>query len=102
MKNDEREYLEKQVKEGPKDVLEMIIREGARRMLQAAIENEVSEYIDRFKTETDSQGHRLVVRNGSLPKREIITGIGPLPMKQPRFGIRERGRILPVTFSRGI
>jgi transposase-like protein len=85
MKNDEREHLEKQVKEGPKDVLEMIIREGARRMLQAAIENEVSEYIDRFKTQTDLQGHRLVVRNGSLPEREIITGIGPLPMKQPRI-----------------
>ena len=85
MKNDERERLEKQVKEGPKDVLEMIIREGARRMLQAAIENEVSEYIDRFKTQTDLQGHRLVVRNGSLPEREIITGIGPLPMKQPRI-----------------
>jgi transposase-like protein len=85
MKNDEREHLEKQVKEGPKDVLEMIIREGARRMLQAAIENEVSEYIDRFKTQTDLQGHRLVVRNGSLPGREIITGIGPLPMKQPRI-----------------
>ena len=92
MENDEREYLEKQVKEGPKDVLEMIIREGARRMLQAAIENEVSEYIDRFKTETDLQGHRLVVRNGSLPKREIITGIGPLPMKQPRIRDKRAGK----------
>ena len=92
MKNDEREYLEKQVKEGPKDVLEMIIREGARRMLQAAIENEVSEYIDRFKTETDLQGHRLVVRNGSLPEREIITGIGPLPMKQPRIRDKRAGK----------
>lgn len=92
MENDEREYLEKQVKEGPKDVLEMIIREGARRMLQAAIENEVAEYIDRFKTETDLQGHRLVVRNGSLPKREIITGIGPLPMKQPRIRDKRAGK----------
>lgn len=91
MKNDEREHLEKQVKEGPKDVLEMIIREGARRMLQAAIENEVSEYIDRFKTQTDLQGHRLVVRNGSLPEREIITGIGPLPMKQPRIRDKRAG-----------
>lgn len=91
MKNDEREYLEKQVKEGPKDVLEMIIREGARRMLQTAIEHEVSEYIDRFKTETDLQGHRLVVRNGSLPAREIITGIGALPMKQPRIRDKRAG-----------
>jgi len=73
-------------------VLEMIIREGARRMLQAAIENEVSEYIDRFKTETDLQGHRLVVRNGSLPEREIITGIGPLPMKQPRIRDKRAGK----------
>ena len=52
MENNERDVLEKQVKEDSKSVLELIIREGACRMLQTAIENEVAEwYIDYFKNE---------------------------------------------------
>ncbi len=55
MENNERDVLEKQVKEDSKSVLELIIREGACRMLQTAIKNEVAEwykwYIDYFKNE---------------------------------------------------
>lgn len=43
--NDER----KQADETPKSVLEEIIREGARCLLQQAIEDEVSEYTERLK-----------------------------------------------------
>ncbi len=69
-------------------------------MLQAAIENEVTEYIERFKHEKDSRNRRLVVRNGSLPAREIVTGIGPLRLKQPRIhdkrdGLHFTSNILP-------
>ena len=92
MKYNEREYLEKQVKEESKSVLEMIIREGACRMLQAAIENEITEYIERFKNERDLRDRRLVVRNGSLPEREIVTGIGPLRVKQPRIYDKREGK----------
>jgi transposase-like protein len=92
MKYNEREYLEKQVKEESKSVLEMIIREGACRMLQAAIENEITEYIERFKDERDLRDRHLVVRNGSLPEREIVTGIGPLRVKQPRIYDKREGK----------
>jgi transposase-like protein len=92
MKYNEREYLEKQVKEESKSVLEMIIREGACRMLQAAIENEIAEYIERFKDERDLRDRRLVVRNGSLPEREIVTGIGLLRVKQPRIYDKREGK----------
>jgi putative transposase len=85
VENNDRDYWEKQVKEEAKSALEVIIREGACRMLQAAIENEVTEYIERFKHEKDSRNRRLVVRNGSLPAREIVTGIGSLRLKQPRI-----------------
>lgn len=91
MENNERDYLEKQVKEESKSTLELIIREGACRMLQAAIENEVGEYIERFKDARDIRGRRLVVRNGSLPGREIVTGIGPLQVKQPRIHDKREG-----------
>jgi len=53
------------------------LRAGARQMLQAAIETEVAEYLERHSVITDDKGHRLAVRNGYLPERDIVTGIGP-------------------------
>lgn len=93
MKNDGRILLEKQVKEESKSALEEIIREGAHQLLQAAIENEVSEYIEWFKNERGSEGRRLVVRNGFLPEREIVTGVGSLRVKQPRINDRREGKV---------
>jgi len=72
--------------ETPGSVLEEIIREGARKMLQAAIENEVEEYLEKHKDERDTSSYRLAVRNGILPDREIITGVGPLRIRQPSGG----------------
>jgi transposase-like protein len=98
MKNNEPVSKKDQGKE--KSLLEDIIREGARRLLQAAIENEVSAYIDLFKEVKDNGGRRMVVRHGSLPERTLLTGIGPLVVKQPRVrdkrvGERFTSAILP-------
>ncbi len=68
----------------PKNVLDSLVREGARRMLQTALEAEVQEYIDSHKNETDNEGRRTVVRNGHLPERNLVTGAGQLAVKQPR------------------
>jgi hypothetical protein len=68
-------------------VLEQIVREGARKLLQAAIEEEVASYIALFSEIRDDQGRRLIVRNGFLPQRSIQTGIGPIPVKQPRVRV---------------
>jgi transposase-like protein len=57
-------------------------------MLQMAIEQEVTDYVERHATVTDDDGHRLVVRNGSLPEREILTGLGAIAVKQPRINDR--------------
>ena len=65
-------------------VLEEVILQGATQMLQTAIENEVVEYIEKHKHMADETGHRLVTRNGHLPGREIVTGIGPVDVQQPR------------------
>lgn len=66
------------------DVLTEMLREGARKMLAAALDMEVEEYIQRFAQERDERGHRLVVRNGSLPERTILTGVGAVNVAQPR------------------
>ena len=64
--------------------LDEIVRRGAQEMLQAAIENEVEEFIAEHNSKRDEEGRRLVVRNGRLPAREIMTGAGRLEIEQPR------------------
>lgn len=68
----------------PRTPLEEILREGARRMLMTAIENEVREYVEAHGHLADENGHRLVVRNGSMPERDLTTGVGPVRIRQPR------------------
>ncbi len=67
-----------------KDVLTEIFRDGAREMLGKAIEAEVAGYIAAHAHQRDADGHRLVVRNGHAPERELQTGLGAIPVKQPR------------------
>jgi transposase-like protein len=61
-----------------------ILRDGARRALQAAIEREVEDYIGRNSSCLDEHGHRQVVRNGHHPARKIQSGNGPIEVLQPR------------------
>jgi putative transposase len=91
MKNHEPIDEKKQVEGTPESVLEQIIREGARRLLQAAIENEVAEHVERLKELKDEKGHRMVVKNGSSPERTLVTGVGPLTIKQPRVYDKREG-----------
>lgn len=64
--------------------LDVIVREGAQKMLQAAIEAEVDEFVEQQGTKVDENGRRQVVRNGYLPAREVLTGAGKLEIQQPR------------------
>ena len=64
--------------------LDEIIREGARRMLQAAIDAEVDSFIQDHQHHRDENGRRLVVKNGNLPARQILTGAGSIQVKQGR------------------
>jgi putative transposase len=66
------------------DVLTEVIRQGAKQLLSQAIEAEVAEWIERHREHQDAQGRQQVVRNGFLPQRTILTGIGPVDVKQPR------------------
>ena len=53
-------------------------------MLQAAIDAEVEAFIEAHQDRRDREGRRLVVKNGSLPAREILTGAGAIQVKQGR------------------
>jgi transposase-like protein len=68
--------------------LEQLAREGARRALQKAIEDEVATYIEAHKQQVDESKHRLVVRNGRHKPRTILSGVGPIEVHQPRVDDR--------------
>lgn len=69
-------------------VLEELLREGARKMLQAALEAEIEEHLLRFTQVVDEKGKRRVVRNGSMPERTVLSGAGPIRVKRPRVDDR--------------
>lgn len=68
----------------PRSALEEVLREGAKKMLQEAIETEVVEYVRACQELRDEMNRRLVTKNGYLPSRDILTGIGSLNIRQPR------------------
>ena len=86
--------------------LDDLAREGALRMIAAALEAEVDEYVASFVDERGEDGKRLVVRNGKAKERKLTVGSGTLPIRAPRVndkrvdeaGERKRfsSRILPA------
>jgi hypothetical protein len=56
--------LGKRAEDEEKSFFEQLLQEGARKLLQAAIENEITDYIQFHKDRRDENGQRLVVRNG--------------------------------------
>jgi putative transposase len=107
--------------------LDELAREGARRMIVAALKAEVEGYVERFVEEVDENGRRLVVRNGRARERRVTVGSGTLPVCAPRVndkrldgdtGERQRfsskvlpayarrspkiGELLPILYLRGL
>ena len=66
----------------PDDVLERLVRAGARTMLQDALEAEVDDFLGRrrYQRTQDKRGHR----NGHLPERSIGVGMGAVEISLPR------------------
>ena len=78
-------------------MLDEIVRDGARQMLAAALQAEVAAYVDAHRDQVDSDGHRLVVRNGFHAAREVTTAAGAVPVRQPRVNDK---RVDPLTGDR--
>ncbi|MGI5248938.1 IS256 family transposase [Actinacidiphila glaucinigra] len=65
-------------------LIDEIVREGARRMLAAALEAEVDAYIAELAHERDDRGRRMVVRNGYHQERKVTTAAGVVEVRAPR------------------
>jgi putative transposase len=77
--------------------LDELVREGARRMLAAALEAEVDTYLAAHYELTDERGHRLVRRNGHAQPRQVTTAAGQVEVVRPRVDDR---RVDPGTGER--
>jgi putative transposase len=86
--------------------LDELAREGARRMILAALELEVEQYVQALRHLRDEQGHALVVRNGrSHHERTVHLGAGSIPIRAPRVNDRRSeqrfsSKILPPYMRR--
>jgi putative transposase len=67
--------------------LDELVRHGAPHVIQQAIEAELAALLERFEIVKTLEGQRAVVRNGYLPEREVLTAVGRIAVKVPRFAI---------------
>ena len=83
------------------DQLTDVLRNGARALLAQAVEAEVAGFLAKHADLKTEDGHNRVVRHGHLPEREVMTGIGPVAVRQPRVRDREAGASDPsrIRFS---
>ena len=66
------------------DPLTELLRSGARRLIEAAVSAEFEEYLSAFGHEKLPDGRQRVVRNGHLPERKILTGLGEVDVRVPK------------------
>lgn len=62
------------------------MRRGARELIGQAVSEEFEVFLQQHAARLE--GREAVVRNGYLPERELLSGIGPVPVKVPR--VRDR------------
>jgi putative transposase len=76
------------------DPLTEIAREGARRMLAAALKAEAASFVALFEDERLPDGRQRIVHHGSGPERTIQTGIGAIRVARQK--VRDRATSLPA------
>lgn len=80
--------------ESVEDPLTEIARDGARRMLAAALRAEADAFVAQHAEEILPDGRQRVVRHGYGPERSILTGIGALDVQRPK--VRDRATDQPA------
>lgn len=82
-------------RESNTDPLSELLRQGARQLIQQAVEAELSMFLARFEGRTLSDGKAAVVRNGYQPERQIQTVIGAVSVRIPKVRAKDGS---PVNF----
>jgi transposase-like protein len=77
-----------QTPEQIEDPLTEMLRTGAQQLIQRAVEAELASLLAEYAGQVDADGRPAVVRNGYLPERQILTGVGPVTVKVPKVRSR--------------
>lgn len=99
MKHNKPEVIENPEENVFKSLLDEVVRKGAQRMLEAALNVEVEEFCCRHEDKRDEEGRRVVVRNGYNQPRKIVTGAGQLEIETPRVDDRVLDRTEEMRFK---
>src|SRR6056297_1057081 len=83
------------------DPLTDVIRDGARKLIEQAIEAELATLMVASAKDKLDDGRARLVRHGHLPEREVMTGVGSVPVKVPRVRDRRPGEE-KITFTPSI
>jgi transposase-like protein len=82
------------------------VRQGARQIIAQAVEAELQTFLAQYQCLKDDQGRQAVVRNGYLPERTIVTGVGAVDVRVPKVrdrngtGIKFNSMLLPPYLKR--
>ena len=77
-----------------RDAFTAFLREGAQRLIAEAVQMELEEFLARFEGQKDHAGRCAVVRNGYLPQRSIVTGLGPVEVRVPKVRSRTQEAVV--------
>jgi len=89
MKNDT-DIIALRQPESVDDPLTEIARDGARRMLAAALRAEADTFVAQYAEEAPPDGRQRVVRHGHAPERSIQTGTWEIPRNQGGTAVKWR------------
>jgi transposase-like protein len=88
------------------DALSELVRQGARQIIAQAVEAELQVFLAQYQSLKDNQGRQVIVRNGYLPERTIMTGVGEVEIQVPKVrdrsgsGIKFNSLLLPPYLKR--
>lgn len=88
------------------DALTELVRNGAQQIIAQAVEAELQSFLSQYQHLKDHQGRKAVVRNGYLPERTIVTGVGEVAVQVPKVrdrmgsGIKFNSSLLPPYLKR--
>lgn len=81
--------------------LDDLIRRGARQVIEQAIEAELAQLLEQYNNVKALHGKPVIVRNGYLPERDILTALGPVAVKVRKVrdrsgaGVKFNSNIVP-------
>ena len=103
--NNDNIFQLKQPEETASDVLTDLLRNGAKELINQAVNAELQELLAKY-ADQQVDGKQAVVRNGYLPKRTIQTGLGDVEVQVPKIrdkskqGIKFNSLLLPPYLKR--